>query len=108
MLAGEHAFLYYEVILGWCLTVFFRISRAINGKNCAVFHTNVKFGVLIPATIYNRLMHQSIPSANSPRQPPWFCTYFQPGSLDLYQMNCPGVARGSALLSIINKYQVVS
>ena len=23
-----------------------------NGKNCAVFHTSAKFGVLIPATIY--------------------------------------------------------
>ena len=26
-------------------------SREANGKNCAVFHTNAKFAVLIPATI---------------------------------------------------------
>ena len=26
-------------------------NRAANGKNCAVFHTNLKFSVLIPATI---------------------------------------------------------
>ena len=27
------------------------ISGAVKGKNCAVFHTSAKFGVLIPATI---------------------------------------------------------
>ena len=43
-----------------------------------------------------------------PGKPPGFCTYFQPGSRDLYHLNCPGVARGSALLSVINKHQVVS
>ena len=36
-----------------------------------------------------------------PRQPPGFCTYFQPRPRDLYHLNCPGVARGSDLLSII-------
>ena len=48
------------------------------------------------------VMHQSAPSANIPAgQPPGFCTYFQPGSRDLYHLNCPGVALGSDLLSII-------
>ena len=28
-------------------------SKAANGKNCAVFHTSAKFGVLIPTTIYS-------------------------------------------------------
>ena len=36
-----------------------------------------------------------------PGQPPGFCTYFQPGSRDLYHLNCAGVTRGSNLLSII-------
>ena len=37
-------------------------------------------------------MYQSIPSTNIPLgQPPGFCTYFQPGSRDLYHLNCPGV-----------------
>ena len=46
-------------------------------------------------------MHESIPSTSIPRQPPGFCAYFQPGSRDLYHLNCPRVARGSDLLSII-------
>ena len=29
-------------------------------------------------------------------QPPGFCTYFQPGSQDLYYLNLPGDARGDA------------
>ena len=36
-----------------------------------------------------------------PRQPPGFCTYFQPRSQDLYHLNGSGVARGSGLLSVI-------
>ena len=49
------------------------------------------------------LMHQSIPSANTPRAscPPGFCTCFQLGSRDLYHLNSPGVGRGSDLLSVI-------
>ena len=31
-----------------------------NGKNCAVFHTSAKFGVLIPATIYFNLAEQRV------------------------------------------------
>ena len=46
----------------------------------------------------------------SPRQPLGFCTYFQPGSQDLYHLNCLGVARGLGLHVFIYyyKYQVVS
>ena len=39
-----------------------------------------------------KIMHQSIPSVNiPPGQPPGLCTYLQPGSRDLYHLNCPGV-----------------
>ena len=51
-------------------------------------------------------MNQSVPSANIPSgNPRGFAPIFSPGPEDLYHLNCPGVARGSDLLS---KYQVVS
>ena len=36
-----------------------------------------------------------------PKQPPGFCTYFQPGSWDLYHLICLGVTWASGILSII-------
>ena len=52
------------------------------------------------------VMHQSIPGANiPPGNPRGFAPIFSPGPGDLYRLNCPGVARGSDLLS---KNQVVS
>ena len=52
------------------------------------------------------VMHQSIPGANTPPgNPRGFAPIFSPSPRDLYRLNCPGVARGSDLLS---KYQVVS
>ena len=44
------------------------------------------------------LMHQSIPSTNTPRATPEIFPNFQPGSRDLYHLNFPGVPRGSNLL----------
>ena len=48
-------------------------------------------------------MHQSIPSENIPPRgdPRGFAPIFSPGPEDLYYLNCPGVAWGSDLLSIV-------
>ena len=41
----------------------------------------------------------------TPGQPPGFCTDFQPGSRDLYHLNCPGVTLGlpgvGSIISVI-------
>ena len=51
------------------------------------------------------LMHQSISSTNiPPEQCPRFCNYFQPGSQNLYHLNCLGVGP----IIYYHKYQVVS
>ena len=64
--------------------------------------------VTLPAGSYDNkaIMHQSIPSANIPLgNPRGFAPIFIPDPRDLCRLDCPGVARGSDLLS---KYQVVS
>ena len=48
-----------------------------------------------------KIMHHSIPTTNIPWATPGFCTYFHPGSWDLYHLNCPGVAWRSDLLYFI-------
>ena len=70
-------------------------TQTSSASVCAILYNRSLIWAAIPLFV---VMHQSVPNANTPPPPPAtpaFCTYFQPGSRDLYHLNCLGVARGS-------------
>ena len=81
----------FSFVFSGCLT-----RRAINAARIVLFKSTIRLNNLSSDKKHNFIMHQSIPSANMPppRQPPGFCTYFQPGSRGFVPSGLPGGCPG--------------